>query len=242
MWALGFLELSLGRAEAAHAYLGPLTRALLEAGIREPGELRSLPDEIEALAALGRLDEAETLLAPFEETADGLARPSALGAARRCRGLLEAARGDLPAALDALGDAVAAHERSPLPLELARSRLALGSVQRRANHRRLSRGPLTAASEGFERLGAAVWAERARAELARLGGRRSVGGELTPGEARVAALVAEGRSNKDVAAALFVSVKTVEGHLSHVYEKLGVHSRGELAHRLLAGKDQGYPG
>ncbi len=84
----------------------------------------------------------------------------------------------------------------------------------------------------FERLGAAPWAEKTRSGLARIGGRAPGTGGLTPSEQRVAALVAEGHSNKEVAATLFVTVKTVEANLSHVYAKLGLRSRTELAHRF----------
>lgn len=85
----------------------------------------------------------------------------------------------------------------------------------------------------FASLGAELWEEKAAAELAGIGGRRAAGGELTPAEERVAALVADGRANKEVAAALFLTERTVEFHLTHVYRKLGVRSRAELARRLL---------
>jgi len=81
-----------------------------------------------------------------------------------------------------------------------------------------------------------VWAEHARDELARIGGRRPSKGALTPTERQLAALVAEGRSNKEVAAALFVTPKTVETRLSRIYSKLGIHSRGELTRRVVEGK------
>jgi DNA-binding CsgD family transcriptional regulator len=88
----------------------------------------------------------------------------------------------------------------------------------------------------FEELGASVWAQHARNELARVGGRGPSKGELTPTERQLAALVAEGRSNKEVAAVLFVTPKTVETRLSRIYAKLGIHSRGELARRLAGSK------
>jgi DNA-binding NarL/FixJ family response regulator len=89
----------------------------------------------------------------------------------------------------------------------------------------------------FEDLGAKLWADRARAELARIGGRHAAGDELTPSERQVAALVAEGHTNREVAAALFLAERTIEGHLSSIYAKLGVRSRAELAHRFAAGQD-----
>ena len=129
IWTLGFLELSLGDPEAADRHLRPLAHALLSAGIRVQGEMRCLPDAIEALAALGRPDEAEPLL-------------EALGTSGRCRGLVLAARGEHEAALAALEQAAASDE---LPFEHARTLLALGIEQRRARQRRAARTTLEAA-------------------------------------------------------------------------------------------------
>jgi DNA-binding CsgD family transcriptional regulator len=232
--ALGLLELSLDHHEAACAVLGPLRERLDEGGVREPGSVRFVPDEIEALIALGRLEEAEAVLDRLEGEAARLDRASALAAAGRCRGLLSAARGDLDAALGSLEGACAEHDRVSIPFERARTLLALGSTRRRAKMKRPAREALEQAVAIFEQLGATPWAEKARAELARVGGRAPGSGTLTPTEGRVAELVAEGRSNKEVAAVLFVTVKTVEKHLSSVYAKLGVGSRTELAHHLTA--------
>jgi DNA-binding CsgD family transcriptional regulator len=234
--ALGLLELSLGRPEEAHRYLGPLTAALLAGGIEEPGELRCLPDEVEALVSLGHLEEAEAILEPFERTARRLDRPTSLAVAGRCRGFLLAARGDVAEALSALEGAERQHRRRPLPFEQGRSFLALGQVQRRARRRRDARRSLERALAVFDELGARVWAEMASTELARIGGRAPSGGELTVTERRLAELVAEGRSNKEAASALFVTPKTVETQLSRIYAKLGIHSRGELARRVAKSK------
>ena len=119
------------------------------------------------------------------------------------------------------------------PLERARTLLALGSVHRQAKHKRLAREALDRALAIFEELGAPLWAEKARAELRRISGRRPASDELSETEQRVAALAAEGRSNKQIAAELYVSVRTVEAHLSHIYRKLGVRSRAELTRRLI---------
>jgi DNA-binding CsgD family transcriptional regulator len=234
--ALGFLELSLNHPREAHAYLAPLTAETREAGVGEPGAMRFLPDAIEALIAL-EASAAEALLDFLEERARKTERSSALAAARRCRGLLAAARGDVAAALAELERALAEHESVPLPFERARTLLALGETQRRNKQKRSARETLREALAIFERLGARLWAEKARAELARIGGRTPYKGELTPTERRVAELVAEGRSNKEVAAELFVTPKTVDVNLSRIYAKLGVHSRTELARRL-AGKSR----
>jgi DNA-binding NarL/FixJ family response regulator len=128
--------------------------------------------------------------------------------------------------------AVALEERLPLPLERARTRLALGRVLRRLQRRSAAHAMLTEALTQFEGLGAPVWAERAREELARIGGRAPSSDDLTPTERRIAELVAEGLTNREVAAALFVTPKTVESALTRVYRKLGVRSRTKLAKRL----------
>jgi DNA-binding CsgD family transcriptional regulator len=120
-----------------------------------------------------------------------------------------------------------------MPFERARTLLAQGVALRHARRRRDARAALEEARKAFQSLGAALWEEKAAVELRRIGGRRAAGGELTPAEERVAALVAEGRTNKEVAAALFLTERTVEFHLTHVYRKLGVRSRAELARRLV---------
>jgi DNA-binding NarL/FixJ family response regulator len=117
----------------------------------------------------------------------------------------------------------------------ARALLALGAVQRRARRKRAARDALNQALALFSQLSSAVWAERTRRELARIGGRTPSGSGLTTSEQRVAALVARGRTNKEVAAELFVTVNTVETTLRRVYTKLGVRSRTELARRFVAG-------
>jgi DNA-binding CsgD family transcriptional regulator len=130
-----------------------------------------------------------------------------------------------------LDRAVARHEEVGDPYGKARALLALGVVRRRARKKRDARDAIQAALEGFVELGAATWMEKARSELGRIGGRTREEG-LTAAELRVAALVAEGRTNREVAAALFVTERTVASHLSHVYAKLGVRSRTELARHL----------
>ncbi len=229
--ALGLLELSLENNSAVHEHLWPLQENLEAAGVREPGAMRFVTDEIEALIALGRHDDAETLLGRLERHAGRLGRASARATAGRCRALLEAAQGRLEEGLASGEEALAEHDRLPLPFERARTLLALGALQRRAKRKTAARESLAAALEVFEELGALVWAGRARAELSRIGGRRTTEG-LTPTERRIVELVAQGRSNKEVGAALFVTAKTVETTLSRIYRKLGVHSRTELAHRL----------
>jgi DNA-binding CsgD family transcriptional regulator/tetratricopeptide (TPR) repeat protein len=235
--ALGLLEQSVGRpAEVARA-LGPLVGFLRAEEIAEPGTARVVPDQVEALIALGDLAAAEELLGWFEGNARRLDRRSALAAAARCRGLLAGARGDVDGAVAELQGALELHKGVPIPLEQSRTQLAYGSALRRARRKAAAREALEAAHVGFDRLGAGAWAARAEAELGRLGGRPPSTGALTPTERRVAELVAQGLQTKQVAGRLFVSPKTVEGHLSRIYTKLGVHSRTELAHRLGEGQD-----
>ena len=231
--ALGLLELSLGDPEAAHRQLGPLVERLEEGGVREPGSMRFVFDDVEALIELGRMDEAKTLLDRHELRAQELDRTSALALSDRCRSLIAAARGDLDGALASLERALSRHELVPVPLDRARTLLALGATRRRARMKRPAREALEQALAIFDELGARLWAEKARAELERIGGRRApASGELTPTEQRIAALAAEGRSNKEIAAALFVTPKTVGTQLSRIYRKVGVHSRTELARHM----------
>jgi DNA-binding CsgD family transcriptional regulator len=189
------------------------------------------PERIETLLALGRTAAAVALLEPWEAEARGLELTWPLAEATRCRGFLAAARGDIEEATALLERAAAEHEAVGDPFGHARAQLALGTVRRRARQKRAAREAIEAAIAGFDDLGAARWAERASGELGRIGGRQRTEG-LTAAESRVAALVAQGRTNREVAAALFLGERTVESHLSHVYAKLGVRSRTELARAL----------
>ena len=118
------------------------------------------------------------------------------------------------------------------PLELGRTLLVSGEVERRAKRKRAARLPLEEALGIFERIGAQLWAKRASRALERVGGFTGTAGELTPTERRVAELVANGKTNREVANLLFVSVKTVEANLSRVFHKLGVRSRAELIRHI----------
>ncbi|MGH2921976.1 MAG: helix-turn-helix transcriptional regulator, partial [Gaiellaceae bacterium] len=227
--ALGLLELSLGNPAAALEHLEPLVEDLEAAGLQEPAVARFVPDTIQALLAVGRSIDAEPLLAQFEERAARLSRPSALAASARCRGLFQAASTDLDGAIASLHLALEHHERIAIPFDRARTLLALGTTYRRGKQKAAARTTLGEAVAEFERLGAALWVKEAQAQLARIGGRAPSGNTLTPTEQRVAELVVEGLSNKQVAAALFVTPKTVETQLSRIYGKLQIHSRAELA-------------
>jgi DNA-binding CsgD family transcriptional regulator len=229
---LGFVELSVGDAAAAARRLRALPPLLERMGYGEPSVNRVLPNAIDALLQLGELDEARPWVDRLEEQGRSLDSPYALSTGARCRGLLLAAEGDLDGAEQAFAQALAHHERTPGGFERARTLLALGSSRRRAKRKRAARDALGEAAEIFESLGAPLWAELARKEIARIGGRTAAAdGELSETERRIADLVAQGRSNKEVAAALSLSPKTVEWNLSKVYAKLGVRSRAELASR-----------
>ena len=231
-WALGLLELSLREPARALAHLGPLVVSRRAAGVIEPGDMRVVTDTVEALIGVGRLAEAEAMLEWYEGLARQSGRIGALAACGRCRGLLHAARGDLDPAVTALEISRDRYATVTEPFGLGRTLLALGTIERRRVRRRAAREALEASLGVFDGLGARIWVERARAELARIGGRRAVGTELTLSEQQVAVLVAKGRTNREVAAALVLTERTIEGHLSHVYAKLGIRSRAELARRL----------
>jgi DNA-binding CsgD family transcriptional regulator len=228
----GSIELSAGDAARAHAAFAPLIHEALASGIAEPSVLRFVADDVEALVALGDLESAKATLGPFEDAARRLDRPLARATAGRCRGLIAAALGDPPGAMADLDEAIMQHARVPIPFELGRTLLAAGRIQRRARKWRAARGSLLQALEIFERLGSPLWSTRATAELARLGGRSPSRWELTTTERRVAGLVAEGKTNREVADALFVSVSTVHSTLRSIYRKVGVRSRTELAARM----------
>jgi DNA-binding NarL/FixJ family response regulator len=226
--ALGFLEVSLGDAAAAHAVLGPL---IARSGLGHPTAKAAAADEIEALLGMGRVADAEAVLVAFAAQAERTRRPRAWAAVARSAALAAAAHDNLDEALGHAGRAVVLAAPSE-PLERGRALLVLGLVSRRAKRRRAAREALESALGVFDALPAPLWAERARAELERIGGRRGSAGELTPSERRVADLVLAGKTNREIATELFVTVHTVEKSLTRAYAKLGVRSRTELARRL----------
>jgi len=196
---------------------------------------RFLATGVDVAFGLNDIDRAELLTCRLEQLASTTELDHVRALADRYRGLLLAARGDLDEAVQVLERAVETAGRVPVPFERARNLLALGGTQRRARRRRAARETLTRALEIFETLGALLWAERTREEIARIGGRTSSAEELTPTEQRVAVLVADGKTNKEVAAELVVTVRAVEANLSRIYSKLGIRSRAELAARYRLG-------
>jgi DNA-binding CsgD family transcriptional regulator len=226
---VGFLEISLGNHRSARDTLKPLLAQLDNAP--EGTEIylaEFVPDAVEALIHLDRLDEAEPLIDRLQRNGGRLDRPWMLAVGARCRSMLLAARGDVDAATATAEVAMAEHERLPMPFERARTQLLLGQLQRRQRHRDAATATLREALDAFEAMGTPLWADRARAELDRTIAGHGHSEELTVSEQRVAELAASGMTNQEVAAALFISPKTVEANLSRIYRKLGIHSRAEL--------------
>jgi DNA-binding CsgD family transcriptional regulator len=222
--ALGLLDLGLGRAESA---LGRLETLAEGRRFFHIAATRSTPDLVEAAVRLGRPEAAAAPLALFETWSRNTGQSWASALVHRCRALLD---GDEDLFLAAL----ALHEEDSRPFDVARTQLLYGEWLRRDKRKADARAQLRAALETLERVGAAPWAERARTELTATGttGRAAELGpstRLTPQESQIVRLAAQGLSNKDIAAQLFLSARTVGHHLYKAYPKLGVASRGELA-------------
>jgi DNA-binding CsgD family transcriptional regulator len=226
--ALATLELSVGDAEAAWSHVEHLFAK--GDGMDEYRAQVAGSVAIEALIGIGDVQTAERLLDQLEDHAAG-SDTAVRAFADRARGLLHASRGDQERAIAAL-EAAAVKPEPPQetnPFELARTLLALGTVQRQAQHKRAARDTLEQAVEILERLGARLWLKKARSELRRIGGRIASDEELSETERQIAKLVAAGRRNSEVAAELSLSPNTVAWNLSKIYRKLGVSSRTQLA-------------
>jgi DNA-binding CsgD family transcriptional regulator len=232
--ALILAALSDGMPDEAIEHGEPLARLWKDRGYRQPGVANWHADLIEAYVHADRRDEAARLLETFADQAEATRGPWALATAARCRGLLT----EDEAFEECFADSLRLHAKCPMPFERARTELCLGERRRRAGRRVDARVPLRAALSTFEELGARPWADRARAELRACGETRARPEpgpleELTPHELQVALVVARGATNREAAAELFLSPKTIDFHLRNVYRKLGLRSRAELA-RLLA--------
>ena len=235
--ALGDLELGLGDAARAAVHFERQQRVLAELAITD-ADLSPAAELADAYTRLGRDDEAREVATAFTAAAQAKGQPWPLARALRGQGLL-AADADFPALFD---QAIRQHAQTPDAFETGRTRLAYGERLRRARNRVLAREQLRAALDIFEHLGAGPWADRASAELAATGETRRPRGpatidELTPQELQIALALASGRTTRETAASLFLSPKTVEYHLRHVYQKFGIHSRDELA-LALAGQER----
>ena len=227
-----FLAISRGDYDQTLTLLEPcLSRFDPSFGLELPAP-DYLANAAEAMISLNQLAAAEPLIVALETNGHNLIRPqlSALGA--RCRAMLLAAQGNVTTALEAARTALTFHDQSPVPLERARTQLLLGQLQRRARQKHSAAATFGDVVSTCEQLGAQLWAQRARDELARLAGPTTQGLGLTATEERVASRAAAGLSNKEIAAELFLAPKTVEMNLSNVYRKLGIRSRGQLHSRL----------
>jgi DNA-binding CsgD family transcriptional regulator len=235
--ALGELELGLGRPEQAVVHFEEQRALLEERGVMDV-DVSAVPELVDVYLRLGRRDDAARLVLELDERARAKGQPWSLARAARCRGLV----GPDSELDEHFGEALALHELTPDLFETARTRLAYGARLRRARKRVRAREELRAALELFDRLGPTPWAEQASAELAATGetARRrdpSTLDELTPQELQIALLLAEGKTTRQAAAALFLSPKTIEYHLRHVYSKLEIHSREELTARFAGGRE-----
>ncbi|MGW0662163.1 AAA family ATPase [Streptodolium elevatio] len=234
-WALGILDLGLGRAATAVTRLEQLSREPLRHHICST---RSTPDLVEAAIRIGEPGRAAEQFARFEDWAGRVRRPWADALVLRCRALLA----DDSDAEELWTAALALHDPERRAMERARTALLFGEWLRRVRRKTDAREHLRAALEGFERLGARPWADRARTELDATGAGGAARGSaaaqaspngaaavLTPQELQITRLAAQGMSNRDIAAQLFLSPRTVGHHLYKAYPKLGILSRTELA-------------
>jgi DNA-binding CsgD family transcriptional regulator len=225
---IGVLALGLGRPQDVVDELEPLAVRWEGSTVVEPSAVAFIPDLVEAHAQLRQLDEARRRLDRFASAAARARRQWALAAVARCEGIL--AGSDFAQHFE---HALQLLDASPLTFERARTQLAYGERLRRAGRRREARTHLRAAHAAFAAVDALPWAERAAAELRAAGepvGRRDPDREasLTAQELQIAHLVADGLTNKEIAARLYLSPKTIEYHLGNTYRKLDVHSRAEL--------------
>jgi DNA-binding CsgD family transcriptional regulator len=232
---LGFIDLSADDHAGAVRHLEGLPEQKAAMDVGEPAIVRFQADAVEALLGVGEVDRAARLAEDLEVQGRAVDRPWARVTGARSRGLVHAARGELEAALAASDRALVEHRRLAVPFELGRTYLVKGTIERRSKRKGAAKESLSMAVHVFERLGAHVWAAKARAELERTGLRPKAPLELTPTELRIAELVKTGMTSREVADALFISVKTVDSNLTRIYRKLGVRSRTELATKELVG-------
>ena len=229
---LGLAELSADDPGAALHWLEPVADMLQDGGIGEPGVYAFTPDLIEAWAATGQLGRAASRLAWLQEAARRLDHPWARITSGRAEAALLLAQRDPAAAVSAVAAVIPEARERGLPFELGRCLLVLGTAQRKARQRRDAAATLDEAAAIFAGLGAWRWQALAQAQRARLA--PGPGQPLTPTERRIADLVAAGQSNAEIAATLYISVKTVEANLTRIYRKLGLRGRVDLA--------RGHPG
>jgi DNA-binding CsgD family transcriptional regulator len=229
---LGLVALTAGDLAEADVQLSRTDEIEETMHHREPATARFQADHAEAVTGLGDLARAERLVERMEARARDLPRPWIVAVSCRSRGLLNAARGNLDAALADYGRALAAHENLDMPAEHGRTLLQLGRLHRRRNERQQAQQYLAQAVAVLEAGGSLSWAAIAHQELSRALGRRGSPQRLTPTEEKICELAVSGLRNSEIAAQLFLSGKTVEANLTRAYRKLGIRSRTELASAL----------
>jgi DNA-binding CsgD family transcriptional regulator len=230
--AAGIAALFAGQPRQAADLLGAVWDHTVREHVDEPGAFPVAGDLVEALAQCDENERARAVTKRLSLLATRQRHPWAGVTAARCVAILRLAGEYDEQAADELAGAAADYERLGLRFEQARALLTLGHEQRRANKRAAARDSLTRARQVFDELGCSGWSARAEDDLGRVSGRRGGDDGLTVSELRVVELAAQGLSNKEIASRLYVTVYTVEAHLSHAYAKLGVRSRAQLAARL----------
>ena len=234
---LADIELWSGEPQRAHERLQRWRERTIDGGPWYVG-WKMLPlwsSDIEALIALDCLDDAQGVVGDLLKRALRYDNPHGRAIAKRCEGLLLAARGDHPHAIESMDAALAYHAQRPVPLDVGRTLLEKGSIERRAKHKTAAKQTLERALAVLEPLDAALWVARVRDELGRIGLRRAVVSEgLTPAQSRVAELAVAGATNREIAHELYMSERSVEAHLTKVYRELGIRSRAQLAGALAA--------
>jgi DNA-binding CsgD family transcriptional regulator len=231
-------SLLVGDAAAAIGSLGEVWEHKVSEGIDEPGVFPVAPELAAALSITGDVDQARAVVDRLAELSERQSHPWGQAATARARGHLLLAERDDERAAWAFAEAATRFESLDMPFPSGRAQIWLGVVLRRARRFREARATLERAAAQFDALGSPGWAERARGELGRVGGRRASGTGLTPTESKVAGLVARGLPNKRIASELVITAGTVEAHLTRIYAKLGVRSRTELAGLLASGDER----
>ena len=234
-YVLSMTELSLDDPVAALRWLDPVSDMPRAGGIGEPGCCPFIPDLVEAWAKTGRIEAAADRLGWLQDAARRLDHPWARITSGRAGAVLRMAKRDPAGAVDVVASVIGEARDRQLPFELGRCLLILGTAQRKVRQRREAARSLDEAGAIFARLGARPWQELVAAQRARLAPGRD--DELTPTERRVAELVASGHSNPEIAASMFISVKTVEANLTRIYRKLGLRGRVDLARHSLGSGD-----
>jgi DNA-binding CsgD family transcriptional regulator len=237
--ALGTAELEFARGEAglASAELTPLLETIAAVALKPAFVCEVIVLAVDVLVALGRQRDATTLAERHLDPLRATAVTWIAAEADRAESVLLAAAGDIEAALARSDRGLELARSSGVPFLLGKALLSAGEIRRRGRQKARAREALTEAVEVFEGLGARIWTERAKSELGRVATRREPGAPLTATERAVVDLVAAGRTNKEIADALFMSVHTVEAHLTRLFRTLGVQSRTELARLVIEGTD-----